>query len=1012
MFRIIAIRFIKFLSITVIILVQSCSTPDRPGRQFADDRYQPKTAYEAFTELQQASTTFNARALIVKEGKKVGRFSSGVTFGGEKEGSSGLITRIMGLSSNYFLELVRELDRADQETFYRDFLINYSKDSNGHRTYRAEDGHKIDLASDVIDADGNRKLIDLAFFDQVNLETASLPELESVFKRWLDQTEGNPFSFIKPSVRRALFYGELPGLNPNFIPKSYPSTKYADYWRPLLGLPQKYIEEMHGTTVGWELGFNPQETYGQFEEMIAWFRNTLKKSFKDPLTGEKFVKLFQAPGHQRMVFNNHSRLPNEKLAEVYRLIQAYIILRGVSGNTNIEFSSFKEVHTDEAIASLKTTRGVIRLEGDRWARGTHGIEFRAGTKDPLTYQFFQTVLASRVAANDFSGINDISSWSLLPLKRTSYSSEMAQEFGLDEETFYRAYQIIDLVFPDRRYVSPLWNWSDEHSPILGAPKRELIKSLTRDFLKQVAEVDPDRDPKNQVRQLLRQWVKSSGLDEDIRSYLLPKRLSETPIKLLKYPLPSRYKVDVNKVDLGIEYSGKMPLRLQAEYSDKLSDGRKAWIRTILDIDPEERSQIIKGVAKDLLEQLGGGEGPFLEDQSGHGHGLDLAYSIRDSKNRRWVVEWDGIGRSYDEEGQVIEGSARGGSIELVTPKFNPELADMEAVFKAFEKNNILPSIQSGGGHINVDLAAFDQNPRGLARFLSLFLEHRGIISFMFQHIGRMRTAESIAISRHLAESLKDFRGSDEDLKQLLYNERYFNQRYGRKTRYSQFDLSAYYQDVIPEEFITADFDIMNPTVPWRRQFRVDPKIRKGEFRLFNAPKDALESAQMIKLVRAILSKALNEDGELSGEIQKVDHVYYLKHPQKAQRDLKNLMGAVGLDPIEYQGALAEAIAETDRATRSIFYTPFQERMAIHPIQDGWGEAVAERPEGLVSKQRTWIPGPADELNTIDQSQRIRAAQEAQRRRSLIEVSRAVPKDFQRTESCASALDLLRIDFPD
>src|SRR5690606_32091344 len=146
----------------------------------------------------------------------------------------------------------------------------------------------------------------------------------------------------------------------------------------------------------------------------------------------------------------------------------------------------------------------------------------------------------------------------------------------------------------------------------------------------------------------------------------------------------------------------------------------------------------------------------------------------------------------------------------------------------------------------------------------------------------------LEISNELSQRLKNFDGSQEELKKLLYDEQFFNTRYGRKTRYVQLDLSAYFQDVIPEEFLTEDFDIQSPVDPWRRTFRVDPKIRKAEFRMFNAPRDAVESALQIRLVRAMLSKALNEEGELSGKVQEVNHLKYLQNPALALTDLKRM----------------------------------------------------------------------------------------------------------------------------
>ena len=130
--------------------------------------------------------------------------------------------------------------------------------------------------------------------------------------------------------------------------------------------------------------------------------------------------------------------------------------------------------------------------------------------------------------------------------------------------------------------------------------------------------------------------------------------------------------------------------------------------------------------------------------------------------------------------------------------------------------------------------------------------------------------------------LKEFDGTEEELKQLLYNERYFNTRVGRKARYSQWDLTAYFQDVIPEANIHQDFDLANDV--WHGNFDVDPTVRKGEFRLFNAPENPREAALHIKFVRALLNKSLNEDPRLTGVVQSVDYERAVQNPKAALRE--------------------------------------------------------------------------------------------------------------------------------
>lgn len=987
----------KLPAALALIALSSCSfkatqfNKQQGPLRFAANDEGPRSAFEVYGELQEASTTYNVKALLV-DGQAMDGFNAGVTWGAEKEASSSLITRIMGPNAEAFKNAVENLSDNQRQEFLRDFLSNYVKDANGYRTYLDDNGRKIDLAVAVKDKDGNAKLIDLTALKGVDYTQSELSVLDEKFSAFIDMTDGKPLSFIKPSVRTKMFKGDLPGISRDFFPKDY----YG--YVPHFGNAERYISDAHPTYIakGWELGFVPQQTYGEFEEMVVWFRNELKNA----------GKLFQAPGHQRMVFLEHPNLPKDKLSETYRMIQALIVLDGIKGNTGIEMSNFKQVQTDSGLASLMTSRGVIRLEGSRWGENTHGIEFRAGTKDITTARFTQSVLAARVSSNDFTGMASISDYALYDGNRID-AQTLKNRFGVSDDVANRAINNMNDLFSSMSYAVPFWQWENQNIPFLSKPKRELIKSMTIAFVEQVAELDQLSvdQRKKAVRSLMRDWVKATNLAEEVRHYLRPKMNFSLTENLLHFPVREGAFVDVNKIDLGIEYSGRMPMKVGIDATDdKLTDGKKAWLLTKYDLTDQERDGLIKKVATDLLKELGAeGEAVKVVGDGGHGHGLELSYEIRDPQNRKWIVEWDGIGRSYDPAGNVIENSQRAGSIELVTPKFVPNVDEMQAVFKAFEQNNVMPRLLAGGGHINIDLAAFENNPRALARFISIFNEHRGVIALMFQHVNRLKSGEPIEISENLRAALKDFRGSEEELKQILYNERYYNTRYGRKSRYVQFDLSAYFQDVIPEEFITEDFDIAKPNEPWRRQFRVDPRIRKGEFRLFNAPRDAAESALQIRLVRAMLDKALNEDGALSGNVQKVDHLAYLKNPQNAFSDLEKMARDLNLNINDYRPAVAEGLSETDLASRSVFFETLEEKLRLHPKQPGWSQAVSARQTPIASEGRQWSPGPADQLNTMDHSHRIRAAEEAMRRRQSIVPERSAPGSLIRSENCINAV---------
>ncbi len=978
-----------------------------------------KTAYEAWADLQYSGSSYNAKAILVG-GEALPGMTGGLTFGAEKEASSSLITRVMSPSNQLIKKKIAALSQEDQEKFYRDFLENYAKDANGYRTYRNKEGLKVDLARDVVDIDGNPKVINLEELKATNIAEADYDKLKLVFENLIDQMEDRAMTFIKPRVRMKFFDGSLPGLTKKFLAYRY---DYSD-WKPNFGKAERFLVDAHGHNGGgggWEINFKAQNTYGEFEELVAWFRDELSQVIKDPKTLENKVKLFQAPGHQRMVFVKHPELDESKLSEFYRTIQSYIVLNGINGDSGIEFANYKQVQPESALKDLYSGgRGVIRPDGKfkPWIANTGGlgIEFRAGTKNLAPARYYQTTLGARIAANDFSGIASIDDYNLNSASFQSKESIVAR-FGIEDEVADKALKVLDKAGIKPGYRVQYWGWTEEGVAFIGDTKRKLVKDLVRQFTEQVAALDIEQDQavlKQQVRKMNKSWVSASKLIDDLENYMRPKMVDYDALTMdfkANVDAPHRINnpVDVNKIDLGIEYSGKFPLRLKSITSqERMEDGKRAWVQTTVDLSSEDREAIIKKVAQDLFEEIGGenGEAPVKLDVDGHGHGLDVAYSIRDDKGRKWQVEWDGIGRSYSPSGEIIGESPRGGTIELITPKFTPTIDEVASVYKAFEKNNVLPSLMAGGGHVNIDLAAFDGKPKQLARFLSIFHEHRGIISLMFQHINRSHTSEPVEVSDTLRNALKNFNGSEEELKKLLYNERYFNTRFGRKTRYIQLDVSAYFQDVIPEQFVTDDFDISNPTVDWRRTFRVDPKIRKAEFRMFNAPRDAAESALQIKLVRAMLDKALNSTEELSGKVDYTSHVDYVKKPASVEADLKKLCDDLGLDINQYRTSAMEGLSISELESKKLFFRSLDEKMAIHPHQPGWGNAVNARSseDALNSTGRQWVHGAADETNTMDNAHRVRAALAAQEMRENTIPAREMPGEFIRTNSCQELIN--------
>ncbi len=986
------LRGLLHKSMTVSLLLIAALMTGRTGA--AQSR--TPSAYDLWIQTLESSLTGAERELtLLGTDRKI-------TYGAEKEGSSALITRVMGPGPEALKNWLNLMSEDDRTEVLRKFFTAWKSGASRKR--------------DVVDAQGQRKQIDLSRWASLNPSTATLPVLTEAFEAWLGATEGRPFSFLTEKTRMELVKGYLPGKTLPRLDGSrlrtlpngdriYSGVSYSA-WVSNFGEPEKYVQAAHDTGVGWEINFHPQPTFAAFEKMIAWFQLALKNAGVP----------FEAPGHQRLVLPRSTEgspvaaLTEARMAEMYRHVQAYILLRSLAGKAGAEIGNFKSVLSDDSIARLQTSRGLIRLEKDRFAGPSYSIELRAGTKTDLTRRFSELLIASRYASGDFEGVHAIQDWTLIPndprvgvphFEGSANARAIAARFDLPVEIVQQAIKNITTPKTELRgiprkiqsaYLAPLWSW--ENAPYLSQAKKAHLKELTRTFLRSLSAWDGATIP--QVQEALAVWTKASGLILDIETYLRPRAppaRGGALAKLFEYR-PVRAKptdVDVNRIDLGIEYSARFPVKLQSEKSDfRLQDGKFAWLGTLYDLTLAERVQVLENFSKTLGQYLNQGRFTRVvrEATGGHGHEFVIAFELKDRQGRTWRVEWDGVGRSYDPEGNVIEGSARGGHVEVVTPKFVPAPEEVAAVFRAFEKHGLHSVHMGGGGHINIDLAPFEGKPRELARFLALFHQHRGIIAALFQHPGRLRSAEPVELSPILAQRLADFRGSEAELKRLLYDGRYFNPRLGRKSRYLQLDVSAYFQDVVPEMLITQDYDLMND--PWRPAFNVDPRIRKMEFRLFDAPRNEVEAALQVKLVRALLHQALNSESRVTAQVQTVDHGAYVKKPAQAWRDLEALCRALDIPAEEYRPILVESLAQARDVISLPHFLPFDQVMEPHPrVTEGWGRSVEPRPaiQALASEGRPFtgevLPQARQALAT-----RRQAAQQAQAERTRIEAARA------------------------
>ena len=99
-------------------------------------------------------------------------------------------------------------------------------------------------------------------------------QLNERLEKIIDMMGKSPFSHLTKLERKKLFKRQHSG-------QRFAFDSFYSQWTAILGKAQKYVGNAHGTGVdGWEINFKPMDTYGEFEEMIKWFKETLKNAGK------------------------------------------------------------------------------------------------------------------------------------------------------------------------------------------------------------------------------------------------------------------------------------------------------------------------------------------------------------------------------------------------------------------------------------------------------------------------------------------------------------------------------------------------------------------------------------------------------------------------------------------------------------------------------------------------------------------------------------------------------------
>ena len=688
-----------------------------------------------------------------------------------------------------------------------------------------------------------------------------------------------PLASLSEETARRIFYGDFPGLGKDSLPSTF--DKEWNFTFGNKGKARRFVHRFSSLVSA----FNAPDGYWncQGETPIKFLSILRAKSTCQTLLEEKF-----GSGGFSWAITFRTQKSYGDFEEMLRWVRQVL---------GFHYQFMDREFFSVIPTNLSSLNEEINLHFWKVFSFKPAYRMDMGISEPVSMRLINQFVMARIFSKDVSGMYG-TPWNWKTPFSVPKAQKLAQRFGVSIETAEKAFFNMTRAakFYGPEVLFPLGNW--QKVSFLGSVKKRTLEALSRTFVEESAKVEGDEASRAlQILDLRSDWLYASSILEDVESTLKP-RLHGRIGEVLSYRSSSSGKrvVDANKIALGIEYTGRFPVETYVPGTVD-SNGKKR--KSILLSWDGEREELMQGLARELSLSLRG-NGEIHKKAGGHGHGLGHTYTFFDGEARSWNVSWDGIRRKYDEMGNIVEASVSGGHLEVSSAKFVPKVWEIEAVYRALKKFEITPSHDlGGGGHINVDLAPFEGRPRAMARFLALFHQYQDIITMMFSGQAYFYPA-----SGRLLEKLKDFRGSEEELKELLYNQRYFYSLPNAKTRYSPVNIVPYFQEVIPGEFLSEDVDQFNPTVSWRPRFRfVRDEEKRMELRFFHAPRDAFESALHIRFVRAMLHSAFNEDFPLEGSApQKFD---YIQNPQKAFARLNSLCQTLNLECHLYRPLFTE-----------------------------------------------------------------------------------------------------------
>lgn len=881
--------------VALLLLVSGFLHATTPPPPFPP-RSRPRTCYEALVMLQLARhrgghapvyITFNGTDMPIahaleKEGLWYGDIAPWFGRIEKKDWKDGDNKVVKGAASVMTERLDRELDSWPPGVLWR-WLRDYAK------KYRAEG---VDMKPAVWD--------DMAPRDQL---------------KWL-LSHDNPFDVINVRGREALFFDGILNydqLRPTAAPRRIVVGNDLGSYEVRNGegvadrrefqaerqIVEQFLDGLIGhqhlihawpTDAGERVRIGPRyiELLDAATWYLYWRQMTRSPADADSILTHKFLGVYTSESLDRLF---RAFLANEprQFRNKYRMIGA----RNFSAQPQVTGQEGRDRLPDWELRSGNKRKGSMEdfledlLEARFWSGDYEGLrdfrEYRArfnpsASTEEILRPWMTGAQIARI--REFEDSFPLMKWNPHPLANNHVRNKILApllDWGARIPLGWKAEA---LARAQARYAEALLEIAAQH-------KRRLARATTAGEIRDAREATIDK-----LERLNFLFASRLRLDLDFEKYLTPRWHRDLPSILV----PGDGPIDVNEVNLGIEYSFRFadPPRGREAAEFGIREFAEAFAAAMDRNAPA-------GSPCGRLEQMSSG---------GHGHGLSIRFQYTAWNGEVWRIEWDGIRRSYV-DGEPAR--TRRGHIEVPSPKKAPkDMSEIVLLYRVGRDLGNIPSRAAGGAHGNMDLAPlFDmgpkRGPRMLLNLIAYFESNREMIQFLWQHPFRLRNAMPAELTPQFVERINAFDGTWDEAGRMLYEERYFNQYITRKPAYSQMNATAVMGDAIPDEY-NRTIDIKKPETIWFPAFGGKGRD-KIELRLFDAPPDEYIAALQLKYMRALMRKVFRHRGTLRlqpvygpGAIQR-----WKEDPAQFIRDAEAHYRSLDLDPREFSPLTADAL---------------------------------------------------------------------------------------------------------